>query len=316
MRRQFPVCKWLLGFAFVGLLALMGWGCGKPEEDWPEGKSPRIVTSFPPVYCFAANVAGDDAAVFSLLTNQGPHDYRARPSDSKKLMKADVFFINGLGLDETFSNQLKYSAGNAQLRFVELGEALENLHKPEQNDPAHAGHSHGDHDPHVWLGIPEAIKMVQVIRDTLKEVAPAKAAQYDQNAATYIQKLEQIHTDGKAALANKKNRKIVTFHESLFYFARSFGLEIVGTIQVRPGSEPSPSKLAELVKVCRDQGVRVITVEPQYPDNTAAKTLVDEVGGGIKTVVVDPLETASKLTPATYEEVMRENLRKLAEALP
>jgi ABC-type Zn uptake system ZnuABC Zn-binding protein ZnuA len=322
MVKHRPTWRAVLGTVAAGILLAAGLGgCSKPPEAWPEGKKPRILVSFAPLYCFAANVAGPDAVVLSLLTTTGPHDYQATAQDAIKLQRADVFFINGLGLDDTFATTLKNSTGRPGLEFVELGEGLPHLIREEAHDHhEHAGHSHshGEYDPHVWLGIPEAVAMVNRIRDTLKKIDPGQAARYDQNAAAYVQRLQKLQADGREMLAGKKNRNVIAFHESLNYFARSFGLNIVGTIQERAGVDPAAGRLPDLVKLCREKGVRVIASEPQYQDNTVVETLRREVGPDVKVVKIDPLEAVAQggeLRPGYYEDVLRENLRKLHENL-
>jgi ABC-type Zn uptake system ZnuABC Zn-binding protein ZnuA len=309
------------------LAAAVALGCAGPNDDWPEGKSPRVMTTFPPLYCFAVNVAGDEAAVKSLLTTLGPHDYTATHGDVKKLLGADLFLVNGLSLDETFAKALLKSSGNTKARYAEVGAAVADPAKMAPHEhhhgPGQHHHHHGEFDPHVWLGIPEAVQMVRRIRDELTAVDPANAARYEQNAAAYVARLEKLREDGKAAFKDKKNRRLITFHESLAYFARSFGLEIVDSIQARPGEEPSPAKLAKLVEACRSRPVGAITLEPQYPDNTAARALQNELKakgiGDVPSVVVDPLETVgheADLRPDWYETMMRKNIDTLAKALP
>src|SRR5262245_11755656 len=65
-----------LSLGLMVLLLLSFAGCSAPPSPWPPGKSPKVLTSFPPLYCFAANVVTDDAHVMSLLTTVGPHDYK------------------------------------------------------------------------------------------------------------------------------------------------------------------------------------------------------------------------------------------------
>ena len=73
-----------------------------------------------------------------------------------------------------------------------------------------------------------------MIRDELKTIDSAHAEDYDKNADTYIKSLKKLHSDGKDKLKDKKNRKIIAFHESLGYFAKSFELTIVDAIEVAP----------------------------------------------------------------------------------
>jgi ABC-type Zn uptake system ZnuABC Zn-binding protein ZnuA len=203
-----------------------------------------------------------------------------------------------------------------------LGERLKDLIPMGEHDHQHDGHAHahahvhGENDPHVWLGIPEAIQMVGTIRDELKAVNPSQSATYDQNAEKYVQKLKELQAEGKALLGAKKNRKLITFHESLAYFARTFDLKISGSVQEQAGVEPNQTKVADLARKCKAEDVRVIAIEPQFPAEKA-QTLTREVPGA-KIITLDPLETAPAggLTPDYYERVMRANLKNLADALP
>ncbi|MBY0524484.1 MAG: zinc ABC transporter substrate-binding protein [Gemmataceae bacterium] len=317
---------WFVGTAAVSAAAIMfGFmGCSAPPEVWPETSGKRIMTSFAPIYCFVANVAGDDDAVLCLLTTTGPHDAHPTPRDAIKLQRADLFFTNGIELDTELSRKLAANAGNKRLELVDLGQCpslKDKLRKVDPNSDGCCGNHHGGVDPHTWLGIPEAIAMVGCIRDKLKEVNPSHAAGYEQRAADYIARLQKLQADGMALLAGKKDRNIVTFHDSLRYFASSFDLNVVASIQPQAGTEPDPRRLARLVDVCKKDHVRVLAVEPQYPRNTAATSLLEEIRRkGVADalfVEVDPIETAppDQLKPDYYEKRMRENVENLAKAL-
>lgn len=308
-------------------------GCGQPAQKiWPEGKSPRVLASFAPLYCFVANVAGDDAAVMTLLKTTGPHEYQPTSQDTLKLRDADLFFINGLELDERFAERLKENAGNPRLKLIELAEQLKTkipmTAEDKQKEAAgHEGHhhKHGEFDPHVWLGLPEAIAMVEIIRDELKAKDPARAAGYDQRAADYAAELRKLHEEGKTALANVKDRKLVAFHDSLRYFARSFDLDIVGVMELRPGIAPDPAYFRKLVDLCKKDHIRVIAVEPQYPTSAAQQLLegIGKEGGKVQLVEIDPLETAAPEDFSAehgngrdfYVRKMRGNLERLKDAL-
>ena len=157
------------------------------------------------------------------------------------------------------------------------------------------------------------------IRDALKEYDPAHAADYDRRAAEYVARLRKIEADGKEMLKDKKNRRFVTFHGSLTYFAKTFDLEIADIIQKVPGQEPTAKELTKLVEACKANKVRVIAVEPQYSGQSSAQRILDELKRqGVEDPVlveIDPLETAqdADLSAEWYETKMCENLKKLAE---
>src|SRR5437016_4510309 len=90
----------ILTLLLAGLTSLAG--CGRAPDPWAKasGDGPRVLVSFPPLYCFTKNVAGDHARVISLLSTQEPHGYSPNLTEGLKARKADLFIINGLGLDD------------------------------------------------------------------------------------------------------------------------------------------------------------------------------------------------------------------------
>jgi ABC-type Zn uptake system ZnuABC Zn-binding protein ZnuA len=316
-----------VGLIVMALAVVLGTlaGCGKQGDPWPPGASPRIVVSFPPLYSFVKNVAGDDAAVVCLLKNEGPHGYEYRPRDVLLLRRSDVFFANGLGLDDHFTDRMSQTCNNSALRYVKLGdECIQTSRRIEVKEGQHLCCNHGHHhnsgyDPHIWLGLDEAIDMVQGIARELGAFDPPQAAAYNQRAGDYVRKLEALKEEGRKQLA-EKDVKLVTVHGSLGYFSRTFGLSVVGSIQFQPGDEPNSARLRDLIKLCVEKQVRLIAVEPQYPENAAdalLRVLEDRGVRSPRKVIVDPLETADPddLDATWYERKMSQNIRNLAEAL-
>jgi zinc transport system substrate-binding protein len=302
-------------------------GCRQTPDPWPEKPGPRVLTSFAPLYCFALNVAGNDANVLCVMSETGPHEFDPTPRDAAAVKRADLFIINGLDLDDAVARKITRSGQNSALRIVKASDGIPKKRLLEGT--CNCGHDHHDKeaaddhehiDPHVWLGIEEAIQMVEKIRDELKEKDPAHAAGYEQRAAAYIERLNKLLAEGREVLKDKRERKLLSFHDSLRYFARAFSLEIADSIEAAPGSEPDAKTLSELVRKCREQHIRHIAVEPQYDSNTSAKTIRRELiskGIDAEFVTVDPIETApgNELNGEFYEKRMRENLTRLAEKL-
>jgi ABC-type Zn uptake system ZnuABC Zn-binding protein ZnuA len=312
-------------------------GCSPSRNPWQgRGGATRVVVTIPALDSFVRNIGGDHVSVICLCTNRGPHHYEYNPQDAIVLREAELFFANGLTLDDNFADQMQVESHNPRLRYVKLGERLpekmllkneeEHEHGKEEAKHEHDhGHEHGEHDPHVWLGIAQAKEMVKTIRDELKTVDAANADEYEKNAENYLKTLDKLAEYGKDKLKDKKNRKLIAFHESLGYFAKSFDVQIVDAIEVAPGQEPSPGHLKKLVETCKKEDVRIIAVEPQYPKGTSAEVVKKEVKD-IEFVIVDPLETADGKElkddqkelkdKGWYEKKMKQNLDALAKSLP
>jgi ABC-type Zn uptake system ZnuABC Zn-binding protein ZnuA len=301
-------------------------GCSEAKDPWEGKPSPHVLVTIPPLYSFAKNVAGDHGAVISLCTETGPHHYEASTTDLRTLRGATVFFTVGLGLDDKFTEPMVNTTGKKDVR-VELGEKLpDDLKRKPRPEPMGEGANqapdhHGEFDPHVWLGPTRAVEMVGLIRDELKKADKDHAKDYDQNAKAYVKELEKLHADGVEKLKGGKVR-IISFHDSLEYFAKDFGIEIVDVIEKGPGQEPGGKEMRELVQKCVDKDVRIIAVEPQYPKTSAAATILAELKKKGKTdvalVEIDPLETAkaNELSAELYVKTMRQNLKNLSDKLP
>lgn len=296
-----------------------------PWKDIP-GKI-RVLSSFPPIFSMVQAVGGDRVASLCVCSTTGPHEYTFNARDSVLVRKADIFFSNGFELDNLFVDRLSKDAGNPKLKLIRLANkipkakriASQENHAEEKGDHAH--HHHGSFDPHVWLGIPQAIVMVEGISDELCLLDPEGAQEYKARAKTLVASLEQMQQEYRSKLETKKNKVIVTFHESLGYMASSFGLEIAAVIQKTPGDEPNSPELTKIVKLCLEKKPVLIAVEPQYTKSSSAKLLQDELrkkGLNIPLVEIDPLETCAfaEMNGQWFEKKTRQNLEALEKHLP
>ncbi len=305
----------LLACAGVLLVAIGMGGCLPPPDDWAgKGGPPHVLVSFPPLYSFVKNVGGDHAGVISLCTTSGPHHFEGEAQDHRLLARADLLFANGLLLDDKFIDPLAQGRADSPQLLVKLGDGLPHdmLDKFEDEDRA---------DPHVWLGIPQAKKMVEEIRDNLGRVDAAHKSDYEANAAKFKETLDRLHKYGQEQLKDKKDKPFISFHDSLHYFAKTYGLKIAAVIEIEPGVAPSPGDLERLLQTIQKENIHVIAVEPQYPSSGPAQTLKAELKSkgfpDIELVEIDPLETAEAkdLTADLYERTMRQNIDNLAKHL-
>jgi ABC-type Zn uptake system ZnuABC Zn-binding protein ZnuA len=324
MNRSFPVILAVVAFAVSG--------CGVITPAWEGEKGrKRVIVTIPALASFVKAVGGeDDVAVKSLCMTTGPHEFKADSRDAALFRGADLFLSVGLSLDDSFSDKLYALARNTRVPHVKVGQRipkkmLMEMEHEEEHGHGHEGHHHhhGKYDPHIWLGIPEAIEMVKVIEEELSKIDEANAETYAKNARVYIGKLKAVQEDGLKLLEKKKKpMRIISFHDSFQYFARAYGMKIAATMEVSPGDEPSPGHLAKITKLVKNdkEPIGAITVEPQYAEGSAKK-VSDAVGGKVPLVHVDPLETADpealkKDGARWYLKRMETNISKLAEALP
>ncbi|HMJ91761.1 MAG TPA: metal ABC transporter substrate-binding protein [Candidatus Acidoferrum sp.] len=257
-----------------------------------------VVTSFLPIYCWAANVAGDKAQVDNLLPARADaHDYSFTPSDARRLNAARLVVVNGMEMEE-WLGAWRRSASTADQKLVTISDAVPKDQLIEGN-------------PHFWLDPQLACVAVSNIAASLKRIDPANAATYHSNALTYVMRLQKLDADVRDGLAGITNRALVTYHDAFPYFARRYNLDIVGVVEKVAGVNPTPRNLAALSRTIRERNVRAIFVPPN-----SASRLARRIADDLRVPVAD-LDTieAGKLTPDAYEEAMRANLKSLQKVL-
>lgn len=276
----------------------------------------QIVTSCYPVYIMALNIARDieDVEVTNMCEKATGclHNFQIRSEDLKKVEKSNAFVINGAGM-ESFLDKLLAELPKVKLIDSSVGiDVLENEcdHHHEDGEE-HDEHCHMEVNPHIWMSVENYIKQVQNISEGLCKIDQVHAEKYKSNASKYIEKLSSLKNDISKDLKTLKSKNIITFHEAFPYFAKEFGLDIVGVINHEPGEEPSMKEVKETIELIKEKNVKSIFVEPQYPESTA-RSIASETGAKVYTL--DPAVTGDG-SYDSYIDTMRKNSETLKEAL-
>lgn len=179
-------------------------------------------------------------------------------------------------------------------------------------------HGEGACDPHLWMDPHNVIYWALMIRDTLSALDHDNEDDYTTHAAAYAQEVVALEADfiipSLAELPQEK-RVLITSHESLGYFATTFGFEIITTVV--PGMatmvEPSARDVAALVDLVRAEGVPAIFSDAHLSD-VLVNTIASETGVAVVGLHSDSLSDADG--PAgTYLEYMRYNVTTIIDAL-
>ena len=248
----------------------------------------------------AANVGGNRIKAESIVP-AGSHveEFEPKPEDSRKVATADLILKNGLDLDDPWADPLLRDR-KQQAVVVTLTEGLPAI----END-----------NPHMWFDVQLARRYAEKIRDALIAIDGAGKDYYTARAKAYDEQLVKLDADIKAQIATipPARRKLVTSHDAFPYYAKAYGLEVVGFAQPEPGKDPSPPELAELVRTIKAAGVPAIFSEVGVSP-ALAQTLAREAG---VTRIVTDLPTDSVVEPPadTYIGVMRTVTQKITDAL-
>lgn len=276
----------VLSFSFVG--------CGTQPEEKED--TFRVVTSFYPLYISVLNIT-DGAENIEVVNMAGQqvgclHDYQLQNKDIKALETADVFVINGAGMESFLDKVVE------QLPSLSVVNASEGMELLEGN-------------PHVWVSLSGCAQQVGIIANALAEADPQNGETYQKNALAYQEKILALKDKVEKETESLPHKQVITMHEAFPYFAKEFGLEIVGVVNREPDSQPSAQELAETIDLVNELGVKAVFAEPQY-ESSAADTIAQNSCAEVYTL--DPVVTGENSKDA-YLTAMEKNLEVLKKAL-
>jgi ABC-type Zn uptake system ZnuABC Zn-binding protein ZnuA len=296
-------------FATAALIVLgvSATGC-QPLVGTPSAKM-RALASTSILADIAHNVAGDRMPVDSLIPlGIDPHEFQPTPKDTVKIVESQILILNGLGYETWLQKTLSNVGGN---RFIiTTTQGLTPLAAP--TDPL------SNPDPHMWLDPMKVEQYATTLRDGLAQADPEGTSAYTRNAAAYAAQLRELDAWIRAQVERipPAKRLLVTNHESLGYFAKAYGFQVMGAVLPSVSSEASPSaqQMAELIRVMRASGATVIFVDVGANPNLARQISAET---GARVVTDFYLETLSPPNgPApTYIEMMRYDVTLMVDAL-
>ncbi len=257
--------KFVESLIIVGLL--IG-GCqtdGNKSDRESASAKLQIVTTVAPITSIVENVAGEYAAITGIIPEGiNSHTFEPIPSDSKLLANADLIILNGLDLE---TPTLKLALANAKpgASIFSLGDKTisQEEYVFDFSFPKERGHP----NPHLWLDPEFAMRYAALVRDELIRLDPKHKNAYEQNTAQFLDKLRVLDAAVKEAVRTipENNRRLLTYHDSWPYFARRYGLQIIGAVQPASFTEPSPREVARLIDQIRREKVPAVFGSEVFP---------------------------------------------------
>jgi ABC-type Zn uptake system ZnuABC Zn-binding protein ZnuA len=307
--------KSLNRFILLLLLLSLAACAGTPGEAAQSAKL-KVIATTTIVGDVVKNIGGDLVQVDVLLPpNSDPHTFEPNPKDEAKIADARVIFMNGAGLEEFMTPLLENSGGNAQVVPVSDGIPLIKAN-PQALDAQQPGEGAGG-DPHTYFDPNNVIVWSQNIEKKLSAIDPAHAQIYAENSQKYQKELRDLDAWIKQQVAQvpEANRKLVSDHTSLTYFAGRYGFEQVGAVipSYSTLSSPSAKELASLEDAIRKLGVKAVFVENSVNPALAQRVAQDT---GVKLVNLYNGALSGPDGPAsTYMDFIRYDVTEIVNAL-
>jgi len=249
----------------------------------------KVAATIAPLGEFVSAVGGDKVEVIVVVPpGAEPHTFEPTPSLMVDMAKADLYVMNGAGL-EFWMDKLLHA--NTKMVVVDSSQGISLLQESED-----------EIDPHIWLSLRNAAVQVDNICSGLIEVDPQNKYYYVKNRDAYLSKLKALDEELNQTFAGKKSKIFIVQHPAWTYFARDYELRQVPLMEGE--KEPGPRYLGEVIELARKNNITAIFVEPQF-NPKSAEVIGREMNARI--VALDPLA-------GNYLDNMRYASREIAQS--
>ena len=242
----------------------------------------RVVATIPDLADMARNIGGDLLEIKSLATGiEDIHAVPMKPSFVTLLNRADILLLMGLEVEHAFLPGLSEVARNPKILrdapgYIDCSVYITPLEVPTRIDRA-LGDQHPRGNPHINLDPVLGKAMARAVSDGLARNYPEHEATFKTNLAAYLQTLDAAIARWQREAAPLRGVKFISYHPDLIYFAERFGMEAAGTIEIRPGVDPTPGHIAALEERMRREGIKLVVRERHYPAGLA-ETIAQRTG--------------------------------------
>lgn len=271
----------------------------------------KVVATFSILGDLVSQVGGENVDLSVLVgPDADAHTYQPRPTDARTLAGAQALVSNGLGFEGWIDRLAKAAPFKGRAIVASKGAAT------IEAGAAHGhNHAHGP-DPHCWQDVACIRRYVANIAQGLAEADPANAAAYRDRAAAYDKRLADLDQWIRAEIGKvpAAQRKAITGHDSLGYFAKAYGVQFLAPRSYNTESEPSAKDVAALIRQVREQHIKALFVE-----NMTNPSMVEQIARESGAVVGVRLYSDALSKPggpaATYEAMMRHNVTALVAGM-
>lgn len=282
-----------------------------------------VVTSFYPMYIATMNVVGDTQGV-TLKNLSEPqtgclHDFQLTPADMKLLSTADVFVINGGGI-ESFMEEIAVQYPN--LVVIEASDNIDLLCEASAHGHAQEAHAHEEIDvhaedahnhevnAHAWMSVANYRVQVENIANALAECDESNRESYLANASDYDRKLEALQDEQEKLLTLIEGTEVILFHCAYDYVAEDYGLEAVLCMDLDEERQVSAGEVAQVLEVIEHHDINYIFAEELYG---ASMCEIVQKEADVNVIYLDPLNRG-EYHADSYIEGMRMNMKWIEQA--
>jgi zinc/manganese transport system substrate-binding protein len=240
----------------------------------------RVVATFPDLADITRQIGKELVSVDSLATGvEDPHGVPMKPSFVPRLNRADVLVLTGLDDEHSWLPALLEVAANSKILLGRPGYIDCSVGVPVLEAPTLVDRSEGDMhpkgNPHFMLDPVNAKIAARNIAAGLSRNFPQHQQAFDKNLKAYVAELDSWIARWEKLAAPLRGIKYVEYHPQWIYFADRFGMKRIGSVELKPGIEPTPNHLVELVQTIKQEKPQLLLYgaqNPRLPQQISAET--------------------------------------------
>jgi len=212
----------------------------------------NIFATVPEWAALAREIGGDKVRVYA-ATNafQDPHRIEAKPSLLAQARQAQLVVAAGADLEVGWLPLVLRDSGNAAIQvgrpgYFEAAAVVKRLDVPSSVDRAN-GDVHAAGNPHIHLDPRNVLKVGEALSSRMAELDAGNAALYLAGFKSFAGKWQAAMARWEKDAAPLRGVPVLVHHASFVYLTNWLGMKEVGTLEPKPGVEPSSGHLSGLL---------------------------------------------------------------------
>jgi zinc/manganese transport system substrate-binding protein len=261
------------------LLAIILSAC-TPASPAASPSKKTIVVTYSILGSVVKDLVGTQADVIVSMPNgQDPHEWEPSAKDIETIMHADLLIQNGLGLEGGMEKTLAQAQQSGVKTFTASDYIV--VRKVGQGEGIPSGdpdQALGAEDPHLWM---DPLTMKAIVQALAPQLKNDLGIDVSSQAQSLEGRLDSLNSEIAAQVATlpPSNRKLVTGHESMGYYAQRYGFKLVGALipSLTTQASVSASDLAALKNLIEANQVKTIFTELGTPQSVS-DAIANETG--------------------------------------
>mgnify|MGYP001266918830 FL=1 len=306
---------WVLLVAALAIGACGGDGSSTSGTSGEPDTRLKVVTTVSPITSIVENIAGSRILLEGVVPEGvNSHTFEPTPSMAKLMAEADLIIINGLFLEEP---TLALAESNKRDRAVILSLGDQTVTPDEWQFDFTFPESAGQPNPHLWPDPNLGLRYAELVQGQLAAMDPDNATYYADNLERFRSRVNQMDQAIRTAVATvpEPNRKLLTYHDSWAYFARRYGMEVIGAVQPSNFSQPSAREVAQLIDQVKNLGLPAVFGSEVFSSDVLEAIASEANAQFVDDLADDDLPGKPGDPEHSYLGLMQRNLEAMIPAL-